>query len=161
MRFLFLVPFLLQSPDIPNADGNILGAIATTDAREIDIPLEERDELSSCHATNGAAMIVALEQCWPILEAFQIYHEAGDEFITSRDTDKRRPGKQKRLLAAADKIIEHTQVRTYPMFDMPLILAHLMKAKVFEARGKYDAMEKQRDIVKQIKDTSLISEPGF
>lgn len=160
-----------QQPDV-------LDRIMQTYPDKIDIKQENRSDLSTCDATEGEAMLIALYNCWPLLEGFQTYYQAKkisrDHRLARRDLAKKNPDYRGSEDYKADQEVEYEDAilsakkiealagkREYPMQDMLLFLANIMQSVVAQKKEDYDTALAHLDNSIMLFETTRITEPEF
>ncbi len=157
---------------------NVLKRIMATDTDTIQIKPENRGNLVSCNASEGEAMLIALHNCWPLLEGFQAYFEAkkisqdhrtarwkllrdNPDYRASEDYKASEQAEYTDVLRSAKKIEALAGDRIYPMQDMLLFLTNIMKISVAQKQHDYETALVHLDNAIMIFETTRITEPGF
>ncbi len=157
---------------------SVLTRIMRIDPDTIEIKPEDRGDLSSCNATEGEEMLIALHNCWPLLEGFQTYFKAkrvsrdhrtarwkmvrdNPDYRASEDFKASQQAEFADVIRSAKTIETLAGDRTYPMQDMLLFLANLMKFSVAQKQNDYDKELVHLDDAIMIFETTRITEPGF
>lgn len=163
-----------SAPEQPNVLDRIMRAYPD----KIAIKKENRNDLSSCNAAEGEAMLIALHNCWPILNGFKIYYEAkkisrdhrlarqalvreNPRYRDSDDYKANQEAEYEDAIRSAKKVETLAGVREYPMQDMLLFLANIIQISVAQKRDDYDTALKHLDNSIMIFETTRITEPGF
>lgn len=160
-----------QQPDV-------LDRIMSTDPDTIEIKQENRSDLSTCDATEGEAMLVALYNCWPVLEGFQTYFAAkkiaqyyrtargelvleNPDYRNSIEYEGSQQAEYEDTTRLAKKIENLAEGRDYPMQDMLLFLANIMQIAVAQKKEDYETALAHLDNSIMIFETTRITEPEF
>ncbi len=159
-------------------DVSVLRRIMSTDPKTIVIEAKHRDDLRSCEATEGEAMMIALYNCWPLLEGFQTYREAKEiardhrrsrralmrekpEYRGSKEYQASLEAEYDDAIQSAKKIEALAGKREYPMQDMLLFLANLIQSSIAKKRDDYDTALASVDSSIMLFETTKITEPDF
>ncbi len=166
----------LAAPKKP--DVSVLERIISTNPETIVIQTKHRDDLRSCWATEGEAMMIALYNCWPLLEGFQTYREAKEitrdhrrsrralmrdkpEYLGSKEYEASLEAEYDDAIRSAKKIEALAGKREYPMQDMLLFLANLIQSSIAKKRDDYDTALASVDNSILLFETTKITEPDF
>lgn len=159
-------------------DVSVLRRIMSTDPKTIVIEAKHRDDLRSCEATEGEAMMIALYNCWPLLEGFQAYREAKEiardhrrsrralmrekpEYRGSEEYQASLEAEYDDAIKSAKKIEALAGKREYPMQDMLLFLANLIQSSIAKKRDDYETALASVDNSIMLIETTKITEPDF
>lgn len=169
-------PILAETKE--TSETNYLRDLLSTDPMTIELSNTKKSDLSSCHASEGEALIIALNNCWPILKGFQKYRTNKDDArdaalaigekvrsgeVTRRsETHEAMKAKAKKgNFKAAQQLYDMTKARDYPLQDMLLFLANLTRTSLAGATGDYkEALPFLEDNIR-IMETTKMTEPGF
>jgi predicted S18 family serine protease len=166
----------LAAPKKP--DVSVLERIMSTNPETIVIEAKHRDDLRSCEATEGEAMMIALYNCWPLLEGFQTYREAKEiardhrrsrralmrdkpEYLGSKEYQASLEAEYDDAIRSAKKIEALAGKREYPMQDMLLFLANLMQSSIAKKRDDFDTALASVESSIMLFETTKITEPDF
>ncbi len=166
----------LAAPKKP--DVSVLRRIMSTAPKTIVIEAKHRDDLRSCEATEGEAMMIALYNCWPLLEGFQAYREAKEiardhrrsrralmlekpEYRGSEEYQASLEAEYDDAIKSAKKIEALAGKREYPMQDMLLFLANLIQSSIAKKRDDYETALASVDNSIMLFETTKITEPDF
>ncbi|MEP4895642.1 T6SS immunity protein Tdi1 domain-containing protein [Parasphingorhabdus sp.] len=130
---------------------------------------KKRADLSSCDASEGLAMITALQNCWPVMQSYQalgdVMRNMRDHFMAEAlaedSTDDSELQMQTRTLKGADEVIALASERKWPLQDLILIMAHSVKREIYEDTQKYNLALEQLATTESIARSSRMTEPGF
>ncbi len=174
---IFAAQPLLAQPS-NKAEANHLRTLLRTDPMTIDIPEDKKSDHSSCDASEGEALIAALNNCWPILQAFQKYRankeaatkaalaigekvRSGEVTHGSEAHEAMKAQAKADNLQAAQELYDMTKAREYPLQDMTLFLANLTRTSIAGVTGDYQmALPYLEDNIR-IMETTKMTEPGF
>jgi len=162
--------------EIPQPD--VLDRIMSTDPDTIDIKQPNRDDLSTCDATHGEAMLIALYNCWPVLEGFQAYFASkktardyrrkrwelvreNPDYRKSKEYEASQQAEYEDTIRSAKQIEALAGQREYPMQDMLLLLADIMQIAVAQKKQDYETALSHLDNSIMIFETTQITEPQF
>lgn len=170
------VPALAQTAEKPKADH--LRTLIRTDPMTIEIAEDKKSDLNSCDASEGEALITALHNCWPILQAFQKYSankkaatdaalaigkkvRAGEVERGSDAHEKMKAQAKAANFKAAQELYDMTKARKYPLQDMPLFLSNLTRIALSSVTGDYKTALPYLEENIHIMETTKVTEPGF
>lgn len=157
---------------------DVLDRIMSTDPDTIDIKQANRDDLSTCDATHGEAMLIALYNCWPVLEGFQAYFASkkiardyrrkrwelvreNPDYRQSEKYEASQQAEYEDTIRSAEQIAALAGRREYPMQDMLLFLANIMQIAVAQKKEDYETALSHLDNSIMIFETTRITEPDF
>lgn len=164
------------APKVPPPD--VLDQIMSTDPDTIDIKQANRGDLSTCDATHGDAMLIALYNCWPLLDGFQTYFaskkiaqnyrvarweaiQENPEYRKSKEYEASQQAEYEDTIRSAKQIEALAGQREYPMQDMLLFLANIMQIAVAQKGQDYETALSHLDNSIMIFETTRITEPEF
>ncbi len=157
---------------------NVLDRIMSTYPDKIEIQQENRSDLSSCGATQGETMLIALYNCWPVLEGFQAYFaskkmardyrmkrwelvQEHPDYRKSKEYKASQQAEYEDTIRSARQIEALAGRRDYPMQDMLLFLANIMQIAVAQKKEDYETALAHLDNSIMIFETTRITEPEF
>ena len=157
---------------------DVLDRIMSTDPDTIDIKEENRSDLRTCDATHGEAMLIALYNCWPVLDGFQAYFASkkmardyrrkrwelvreNPDYRQSEAYEASQQAEYEDTIGAAKQIEALAGRRDYPMQDMLLLLADIMQIAVAQKRKDYETALSHFDNSIMVFETTRITEPAF
>ncbi len=152
-------------PAVQDGDDRWISDLLQRDFRTVRIPPAKQSDLSACGGTDREDILLAIENCQPVLELYRNMIPLMRHYKQYRDLgdDQRRASVQlhSNITREAEKLGKLAEARTYPAYDILLFMSYMTQTiepayaddKLAAAIAFYEA---QKTV-----ETSAISDPGF